>query len=324
MKSRPFLFPEGLPNRLAELLYDLPLAAEPWTAIKGMGNVLEQVRILDEKGLIREIGPIFNPHLLGYRMTLAAGKVSDDRLEEVAKIISDHPGVSHNYLRDCEQFNLWFTLAVYGGDAELKNEIKKLSARSGISFRHFDSVKRYKISFRMDGKTLLPIEKTVRLNEFDPAMQKKMVMAIEILQKGVGLVVRPFLELTQGTHLTESELIDLAKQLKQSGIMRRLGVTWRHRELGLRENVLCVWQVSESEMDALGEKAAMIPMITHCYRRTISPDWPWPMYTMIHGRTMADCEAVIDALQRSFPGVKSLALRTLKEFKKTKIVYRIF
>jgi len=176
----------------------------------------------------------------------------------------------------------------------------------------------------MDGKTLLPIEKTGRLNEFDPAMQKKMVMAIEILLKGVGLVVRPFLELTQGTHLTESELIDLAKQLKQSGIMRRLGVTWRHRELGLRENVLCVWQMLESEMETFGEKAAMIPIITHCYRRTISPDWPWPMYTMIHGRTMADCEAVIDALQRSFPGVKSLALRTLKEFKKTKIVYRIF
>jgi DNA-binding Lrp family transcriptional regulator len=323
MNSRPFIFPEGLSDRLAESLYDLPLVANPWAAIDDEPNSLEHVKTLYRDGLIRDIGPIFNPHLLSYRTTLAAGRVSEDRLEEVAKIISDHPGVSHNYLRQCDRFNLWFTLAVAGGEEDIETEVKKLSARCDTPFQRFDSIKRYKISFRLDGKTPPPIEKPVRLDEFDPAMRKKLATAIEILQKGLALVERPFLELANGTHLTESELIDLAKRLKQSGLMRRLGVTWRHRELGLRENVLCVWQMPESRMDAFGEKAVTIPTITHCYRRTVLPGWPWPMYTMIHGKTMADCQSVIDELQRAFPEAKSLALRTAKEFKKTKIIYRV-
>ena len=321
MNPQRILLPEGLSARTAELLYDLPIVAEPWAVLGEEG--LRLVRRLLQDGVIREIGPVFNPHLLGYRTTLAAGKVPANRLDEVAGIISDHAGVSHNYLRDCDHFNLWFTLAVAGGEENLEKELKKLSERCRIPFQRFDAVKRYKISFQLSGKSLPTTSSPLRLDDFKPELRKKLAEAVEILQRGLSPVEQPYLELAKVRNFTEAELIERTKRLKESGMMRRVGVTWRHRELGLRENVLCVWQVPAEHMDAFGEKAAAIPMITHCYRRTILPDWPWPMYTMIHGRTMADCRAVIDDLQQAFPEAKSLAMRTVKEFKKTRIVYRV-
>jgi hypothetical protein len=76
-------------------------------------------------------------------------------------------------------------------------------------------------------------------------------------------------------------------------------------------------------MDAFGEKAVTIPMITHCYRRTVLPDWSWPMYTMIHGRTIADCRTIVDELHEAFPAALYLSLRTLKEFKKSRVIYKL-
>jgi DNA-binding Lrp family transcriptional regulator len=314
---------------LMKLLFDLPFEKDLWEKLGqrvglGGGELLSQVRTLFEQGMIREIGPIFSPAMLGYKTTLVAANVPIERLDEVAGIISAHAGVSHNYLRDNPTFNLWFTLATAGEDV-LQNEINDLSKRAGLTLRRFDNIEQYKISFRLsDDVSQNPSDtKGKSLRELDSATQKRLATAVEILQRGLPLTHQPFETLAETTRtMTVDELLACGCELRKLKILRRFGVTWRHREIGFRENVLCVWQLPEEQIDAFVERIMTIGQITHCYRRCVYPDWPWSIYTMIHGRNREECEAIISQLSRAFSQARSLAMRTMKEYKKQRVIYR--
>ncbi len=73
-------------------------------------EVLARVaRLLDER-IIRQVTPIFDTRAFGYQSMLVAAKVDPDNPWRAASVINEHPGVSHNYLRNHE-FNIWFTIA---------------------------------------------------------------------------------------------------------------------------------------------------------------------------------------------------------------------
>src|ERR671936_902401 len=103
-------------KRLMNLLQSsFPLAREPYVLIGGEAGlatdeVMARTRRLLEERIIREITPIFDTRALGYSSMLAAAKVDSRNPQRAARIINEHPGVSHNYLRTHE-FNLWFTIA---------------------------------------------------------------------------------------------------------------------------------------------------------------------------------------------------------------------
>ena len=65
--------------------------------------------LLDER-IIRQVTPIFDTRVLGYRRCSSRRKVDAENPQRAAKIINSHPGVSHNYLRN-HDFNIWFTIA---------------------------------------------------------------------------------------------------------------------------------------------------------------------------------------------------------------------
>jgi DNA-binding Lrp family transcriptional regulator len=315
-----------LAGPVRELLYDLPFEADLWNLLgQKIGSsgeeLLAEVKSLFDQGLIREIGPIFNPTMLGYKMTLIAASVPADRVEKVAAIISEHPGVSHNYLRDHPVFNLWFTLAVAGNENRLEEAIEELSRRTGVPMRRFDSLARYKISFRLSNE--LPSKPTSQgkaFQELDPETQKRLAAAIETLQQGLPLVPQPFEKLAGTTGV--DQLLTDGNELRELGILRRFGVTWRHREIGFTENVLCIWQIPEEKIPAFAERIMQIGQITHSYQRQTYPDWPWSIYTMIHARTQAEYQEIISKLTIEFSEAKFLPLRTMKEFKKQRVLYR--
>ena len=72
-------------------------------------EVIARMRQLQESGVIREVGPVFNLQQLGYTSTLCAAQVAEPFVESVAAFINGLHEVTHNYLRD-DPFNMWFTL----------------------------------------------------------------------------------------------------------------------------------------------------------------------------------------------------------------------
>ncbi len=72
-------------------------------------EVIERVRSLSERGIIRDPSPVFDLRKLGYCSTLVAINVASERVDEVTEIINRREEVTHNYLREGEP-NMWFTV----------------------------------------------------------------------------------------------------------------------------------------------------------------------------------------------------------------------
>src|SRR4026208_148249 len=98
----------------------------------------------DDEGVIRQLSAIFDTRKLDYTSTVVAMKIPADRVNEAAKIVNAHPGVSHNYERD-QEFNLWFTCAVPPG-MDLEQHINRLHELTGAtSTRILPTLKMFKI-----------------------------------------------------------------------------------------------------------------------------------------------------------------------------------
>lgn len=118
---------------------EFPIASRPYQVLgERLGiserEALERVRRLFESGVIRRIGPSFDTKKLGHISILVAARVPEERLDEVAQIVSSYPQVTHNYSRDFE-YNLWFTL-ICRDAGEMKDIVESIKSRTGISEMH--------------------------------------------------------------------------------------------------------------------------------------------------------------------------------------------
>ena len=110
---------------------------------------------MKDAGVLRQLSAIFDTRALGYGSSLVAAKIDPDRIDEAAAVISEHPGVSHNYKRN-HAFNLWYTIAVPPGDV-LDDHVDVLHRDSGaLVTRMLPTLKLYKIGVKLDmtGKTV--------------------------------------------------------------------------------------------------------------------------------------------------------------------------
>ncbi len=130
---------DAIDSRLINLLqYQFPLAKEPFNELAARldtpeDEILARIRRLKAKGVIREIGPIFNSKMIGLVSTLVALRVPENAVDVAAQIINSYAGVTHNYEREGE-YNIWFTLAAASDEAlastleEIKGRIHPLSS----------------------------------------------------------------------------------------------------------------------------------------------------------------------------------------------------
>ena len=100
--------------------WDFPLEGAPFAVLGerlGLPEPEVRARVVAVKaaGVLRQLSAIFDTRALGYNSSLVAAKIDPGRVDEAAAVISDHPGVSHNYKRN-HAFNLWYTIAVPPGE----------------------------------------------------------------------------------------------------------------------------------------------------------------------------------------------------------------
>lgn len=141
---------------LTAIQKEFPLVPRPYVVVGGKLGIseqeaLERTNSLRDEGPIRQISAIFNTRSLGYRSTLAAFKVPPGRLETAAQIVSDHPGVSHNYSREHE-YDLWFTIAVPPTSRlGLENTVEILGREAGaLSVLLLPTIRTFKIGVTLD------------------------------------------------------------------------------------------------------------------------------------------------------------------------------
>jgi DNA-binding Lrp family transcriptional regulator len=306
---------------------EFPVVAEPFRAIGekvGLleGEVIARLAALKDARIIRQISAIFDSRALGYQSSLAAFRVTSDRVDITAEIVNAHPGVSHNYLRN-HDYNLWFTITVPPGTT-VESEVKRLAEKAEpLAYRLFPTIRLYKIgvTFDMTGEQNGGATATTTAPEAPLELDHEDISAIRALQRDLPLVPRPFAVLGEAADMEEEEILTRAHRFLIEGAMRRYAAVLRHREAGFTANAMVAWIVAEDKMEEVAPKMAAHPAVSHCYQRPTYPDWPFSIFTMIHGRTNEDCEQVVREITEATGISEHVLLYSTREFKKARVQY---
>jgi len=140
---------------------------------------------------------------------------------------------------------------------------------------------------------------------------------INALSGDISGNLRPYREIAECLDISEEEVLDRVRGYEESGLLRRMGAMIAHRVAGVDANGMIVWDVSEDSLEETGAKLASAPEVTHCYARPRHPEWPYSLYTMVHGRTRRHCEQVAERLSKEVGIDKYEMVFSTREFKKT-------
>jgi DNA-binding Lrp family transcriptional regulator len=128
----------------------------------------------------------------------------------------------------------------------------------------------------------------------EDALNRALLQAIE---GGLPLAPRPYAVIAEQLGIDEAQVIARLQNLQEEGIIKRMGIVVRHRVLGYRANAMVVWDVPDDKVAATGCCLASVPFVTLCYRRPRRlPDWPYNLFTMIHGHNRDQVLVRIDHL----------------------------
>ena len=125
-------------------------------------------------------------------------------------------------------------------------------------------------------------------------------------------------------HLMHDDLYDrdaLAWSEHQAGLLRRVAAILYHRRAGFSANGMGVWKVPDADIMEVGARMASFRGISHCYQRPTYADWPYSVFTMAHGRSKEECDAVLDAIAEMTGIEERATLYSSTEYKKIRLLY---
>src|SRR5437764_3433949 len=145
---------------------------------------------------------------------------------------------------------------------------------------------------------VLEHEKPERREHMDaPELSELEVATIRIVQEDLPLVERPFAAYGELIGTDEATVLELLRSFKERKLMRRFAAVMNHRSAGFKANAMGVWAVPDEELDEVGPQMAGVALVSHCYRRPTYHDWPYSVFTMVHGKNARDCEQTIAAIR---------------------------
>jgi siroheme decarboxylase len=324
---------DDLDKRLLNLMQGrFPIAPRPYEAVAKEAGITEQEAIqrvkhlLDER-IIRQVTPIFDTRALGYFSMLVAAKVDPENPWRAANVINEHPGVSHNYLRNHE-FNIWFTIATepdspLGVDGTLEVLAKIAGAES---IRQLPTLKLFKIrmDLEMEGGTealakaveVAPPAETERqpYDEFD-------IEVIRATQGNMPVIPEPYAPAAEQLGISQTRLLEHLAAMQERRLLRRVAAILFHRRAGFSANGMGVWKVPDDQIMELGPQMAAFRGISHCYQRPTYQDWPYSIFTMAHGRSKDECDAILDSIADQTGIDERATLYSSTEFKKIRLLY---
>ncbi len=147
-------------DRIDKQLLDIvqtgfPISSRPYEELGKSLNITEdeafqRIQNLKKEKLIRRLGANFQSAKLGFRSTLCAAQVPEEKMEHFTEVVNSYVGVTHNYLRKHE-FNIWFTLIASSWD-NVVNTLQEITDKTGVEILNLPATELYKIKvdFKLD------------------------------------------------------------------------------------------------------------------------------------------------------------------------------
>lgn len=131
-----------------------------------------------------------------------------------------------------------------------------------------------------------------------PTLSDRQRHLITLTQAGLPIVPRPYAHLAEQLDCSEEEVIQEFTTLKNTGVLRRIGLVPNHYRLGFTANAMSVWDVDDEHAIALGEQVGQLPFVSHCYLRPrYRPLWPYNLFAMVHGHNRSEVNELIEQIK---------------------------
>ncbi len=285
-------------------------------------DLLQRAQSLRDTGVLRHLSPIFDVFRIGYKSALIAFAIEPERLEEAAAVVTAHPGVSHNYARE-HRFNLWFVLAI-PRERDFEATVGELArGTAAITYNILPALKLFKIAVAYD---MVGKRTDAQPQEKKPPAARRDLTALErdiirVCQEDLPLAPRPWAAAAAILGMPEARLLEHLQALRADGILRRFAGVLRHQEAGFSANGMACWLVPEPQIEDVGLKLAADTRVSHCYWRPTFPDWPYPLFSMVHCETRQEVSATVADLAHNVGISEYEILWSAREFKKERVRY---
>ena len=149
------------------------------------------------------------------------------------------------------------------------------------------------------------------------------IAVIRALQGPMEVSARPYDDAADEVGVSTEALLDHLRAMVDRKILRRVAAILYHRRAGFSANGMGVWRVPEAEILETGARMAAVRGISHCYQRPTYADWPYSVFTMAHGRSKVECDAILDSIAdtHDLHGSDRATLYSSTEFKKIRLRY---
>ncbi|MBW7988838.1 MAG: Lrp/AsnC family transcriptional regulator [Planctomycetes bacterium] len=144
---------------------------------------------------------------------------------------------------------------------------------------------------------------------------------LAVIQHGLPESQSPFKDMSEKIGIDTGQLLAVLKGWKQQGKIRRIGAIVNHFKVGLGGGAMVVWQVEPARTEEVGKVLAGFEEVSHAYERRTYENWPYSLYTMVHGKSGEDVQQTVQRMSQTCGVSNYRILVTEKELKKVPPTY---
>ena len=144
---------------------------------------------------------------------------------------------------------------------------------------------------------------------------------LAVLQGGFPRSETPYKDMADLVGIDTKRLLAILEDWKREGKLRRIGSIVDHFKVGLSGGAMVAWRVEPERIEQVGTKLAGFKEVTHAYERKIAENWPFNLYTMVHGADIQEVEQVVERMSQIAEISDYRILATKKELKKVPPTY---
>ena len=144
---------------------------------------------------------------------------------------------------------------------------------------------------------------------------------LSVLQEGFPDSPTPYADMGARIGLDADQVLAVLKEWRDQRKLRRIGAIVNHFKVGMGGGAMVVWQVAPERIEEIGQMLAGFKAVSHAYQRPTGPNWPYNLYTMVHGTDAHDAELTVKRMSEACGIEDYRLLVTEKELKKVAPTY---
>src|SRR4030043_454412 len=144
---------------------------------------------------------------------------------------------------------------------------------------------------------------------------------LAVLQEGFPRSETPYKDMAERAGIDTKQLLAVLDNWKREGKLRRIGSIVDHIKVGLSGGAMVAWRVEPKHIEQVGTKLAGFMEVTHAYERKTAENWPYNLYTMVHGADIQEVKQIVKRMSQACGVSDYRILTTQKELKKVPPTY---